>query len=54
MGKIVLGYDSTLKTIIKNNNKITLKPINPNYPPQTYNGDEVTILGVVKELRRKF
>lgn len=50
----VNGYDSTLKTIIKNNNKITLKPINPNYPPQTYNGDEVTILGVVKELRRKF
>ncbi|BFL72146.1 S24 family peptidase [Anaerococcus nagyae] len=52
----VNGYEATLKTVIKNENgTITLKPINPNYSPQTYGvGDEpVKILGIVKEIRRK-
>lgn len=48
----VNGYDATLKTVIKTNNHLELKPINPNYPPKTYEEGEVTILGVVKELRR--
>lgn len=51
----VNGYDATLKTVIKNpDGTITLKPINPEYPPKTYGpGDEsITILGIVKELRR--
>lgn len=52
----VNGYDATLKTVIKNNDgTITLKPINPEYPPRTYgpNDDPIKILGVVKEIRRK-
>ena len=51
----VNGYDATLKTVIKNpNGTITLKPINPEYPPKTYgpNDETITILGIVKELRR--
>lgn len=51
----VNGYDATLKTVIKNpNGTITLKPINPEYPPKTYgpNDETITILGTVKELRR--
>ncbi|MGJ0847474.1 LexA family protein [Tissierella praeacuta] len=50
----VNGFNATLKTVNKYKDKIELKPINPNYPPKTYNHPgEVTILGVVKELRRK-
>lgn len=50
----VNGYDATLKKVTKADNSITLNPINPNYPPQTYrHPGEVEILGVVKELRRK-
>lgn len=52
----VNGYDATLKTVIKNSDgTITLKPINPEYPPKTYNPkeEEIRILGKVKELRRK-
>ena len=51
----VNGYDATLKTVIKNpDGTITLKPINPEYPPKTYgpNDETITILGTVKELRR--
>ena len=48
------GYNATLKTIYKYPNKIELRPLNPNYPPKTFNHPgEVTILGIVKELRRK-
>lgn len=50
----VNGFNATLKTVVKGINKIELKPYNPNYPPQTYqHPGEVSILGVVKELRRK-
>lgn len=49
----VNGFDTTLKTIIKYDDKIELKPLNPNYPPQTFKNNEVTIIGIVKELRRK-
>ena len=51
----VNGYDATLKTVIKNDDgTITLKPINPEYPPKTYgpNDEPIKILGKVKELRR--
>lgn len=50
------GYDATLKTVIKNSDgSITLKPINPEYPPVTYgpNDEPIKILGVVREIRRK-
>ena len=52
----VNGYDVTLKTLIKNDDgTITLRPINPNYSPRTYGPDDdpVSVLGVVKEIRRK-
>ncbi|MDO5047174.1 MAG: XRE family transcriptional regulator [Anaerococcus sp.] len=52
----VNGYEATLKTLIKNQDgTITLKPINPNYSPKTYGpgDDPVSVLGVVKEIRRK-
>lgn len=52
----VNGYNATLKKVIKNDdNTITLKPINPVYPPRTYgeNDDPIKILGVVREIRRK-
>lgn len=52
----VNGYDATLKTVIKNDDgTITLKPINPEYAPRTIDPkeEEITILGVVKEIRRK-
>lgn len=52
----VNGYDAALKRIIKNENgSVTLQPLNPNYPPKTYgkDGDSITILGIVKEIRRK-
>lgn len=49
----VNGFNATLKTVKKGYGKIELKPYNPNYPPQTYNHPgEVTIIGVVKQLRR--
>jgi len=48
------GYDAKFKRVIKNNGSITLEPINPNYPPETYtHPGQVNIIGVVKELRRK-
>lgn len=52
------GYDATLKTVYRNTDgSITLRPLNPAYPPITYglgyHDDEVTILGIVKEIRRK-
>lgn len=50
----VNGYDTTLKTVKKRNDKIELIPINHNYPPKTFkHPGEVIILGVVKEIRRK-
>lgn len=50
----VNGYNATLKRIEKGANQITLTPINPNYAPQTYrHPGEVTIIGAVKEIRRK-
>lgn len=52
----VNGYEATLKTVVKNENgTITLKPINPSYPPTTYgpNDEPIKILGTVKEIRRK-
>lgn len=50
----VNGYEATLKTVKKNNDgKISLVPANTNYPPKTYKPGEVSILGVVKELRRE-
>lgn len=51
----VNGYNATLKKVIKNEDgTITLKPINQNYPPMTFdaNDEEIKVLGIVKEIRR--
>lgn len=54
------GYDATLKRVRKNpDNSITIIPLNTQYPPKTYGKaedqihEDIKILGVVKELRRK-
>lgn len=55
----VNGYDATLKTVKLNpDGSLTLRPINPSYPPRTYSTEEVqnlpvSIAGVVVEIRRK-
>lgn len=52
----VNGYNATLKKVVKNDNgSITLVPLNTNYAPRTYgdNDDPISVLGIVKEIRRK-
>lgn len=54
----VNGSDATLKRVIFGGDSITLRPINPQYPPRTFTAKEirelpVSIAGVVVELRRK-
>lgn len=51
----VNGNDVTFKKVIKGENYITLQPYNPQYPPQTYVGEQmkdIHILGIAKEIRR--
>lgn len=52
---IINGFDATLKRCYKTEKGIQLKPLNTVYPPKTYgeNDDSITILGIVKEIRRK-
>lgn len=50
--------DATFKRVYKNENGITLQPLNNKYPPVFYSNDDIlnkpiTILGVVIEFRRK-
>lgn len=60
----VNGYDATLKRCYHVNGGIRLVPVNPNYAPKSYvlkdspkpygsEEEEVRVLGVVKEIRRK-
>lgn len=55
----VNGYDATLKQLhLAEDGSVTLRPLNPNYPPRTFTPQEVaelpvTVAGVVVELRRK-
>lgn len=51
--------ECTFKKVLKKNNGITLMPLNPDYEPLFYTNQEVaelpvTILGVVKEVRRSY
>lgn len=51
----VNGYDATLKKVIKQDNGIWLQPLNPTYEAAFYpfdGSDHITILGVVKQIRR--
>ena len=52
------GNEGTFKRVRKNENGITLQPLNPKYEPKTYSNEEienlpVKIIGVYEELRRK-
>lgn len=52
------GHEAFLKRVYINSNGITLQALNPKYEPLIYSNDEikqlpVTIIGIVKELRRK-
>lgn len=54
----VNGYDATLKRVVFEGETMTLRPINPQYPPRTFTPEEirelpVSVAGVVVELRRK-
>ena len=56
---IVNGDDATLKKVIVRSEGITLIPLNPKYPPLNYSAEEmkslpVRIIGVLKEIRRKY
>lgn len=53
----VNGYDATLKRVVFEGDTMTLRPINPQYPPRTFTAEEIKVLpvsiaGVVVELRR--
>ena len=55
---LVNGYDATLKRVIKDDDRIKLKPLNNDYETHKYTQQEilrtpVVIVGVVKELRSK-
>ena len=52
------GNEAFLKRVYINSNGITLQALNPKYEPLIYTNDDikklpVTIIGIVKELRRK-
>lgn len=51
----VNGYNATLKRCYRTEEGIQLKPLNVQYPPKTYGktDDDIKILGIVKEIRRK-
>ena len=51
--------ESTFKKVIKKESGLTLQPLNPNYEPIFFTNQEIielpiTILGVVKEVRRSY
>ncbi|TWK08627.1 LexA repressor [Bacillus licheniformis] len=54
---VINGYEGTLKRVYVHDGSITLQASNPTYPPRTFLGaecEEVRIVGVLKELKRKF
>lgn len=57
---VTIGKESsTFKKVLKKENGITLMPLNPDYDPMFYTKKEidtlpVSILGVIKEVRRKY
>lgn len=56
---IVNGNEATIKKGKKTDSSITLQPLNPSYDPIVFTYDEVksipvTIIGVVKQLKREF
>ena len=55
---MVNGFEGTFKRVRKNENGITLQPLNPVYEPKTYTNEDIQklpikIIGKAVELRRK-
>ena len=56
---VIIGdLEATFKRLERKPDGITIKPLNPAYPPRTFTNEEikelpVRILGVAKELRRQ-
>ena len=53
IGVVLIGDEATVKRVFKWKEKITLRPANKNMKPETYNPDEVTIIGKVIGVIRK-
>ncbi|MFH1701873.1 MAG: transcriptional repressor LexA [Nitrospirota bacterium] len=53
IGVVLIGDEATVKRVFKGKKKITLRPANKNMKPETYNPDEVTIIGKVIGVIRK-
>lgn len=53
IGVVLIGDEATVKRVFKGKEKITLRPANKNMKPETYNPDEVTIIGKVIGVIRK-
>ena len=56
---IINGDEATIKKGKKSNNNILLQPLNTNYEPLIFTYDQIktipiTILGIVKQLKREF
>ena len=56
---IINGDEATIKKGKKSDNSILLQPLNSNYEPLIFTKEEmktipVTIIGIVKQLKRKF
>lgn len=56
---LVNGDEATIKKVKKTDNSVILQPLNTNYDPLVFTYDEmktipVTIIGVVKQLKREF
>ena len=53
VGVILIGDEATVKRVFKDNEKLILKPENRHMNPESYNPDEVTIIGKVIGVIRK-
>lgn len=50
----VNGYDATVKQVINRGQDVVLQPINPSYQPHEYKKDEISVIGTIKLIQRKF
>jgi repressor LexA len=53
VGVVLIGDEATVKRVFKDNEKLILKPENRHMKPESYNPDEVTIIGKVIGVIRK-
>jgi repressor LexA len=53
IGVVLIGDEATVKRVFKKKEKITLRPENRNMKPESYNPDEIIIIGKVIGVIRK-